>query len=473
MERHDLVVIGGGAGGMAAADAGVRRGLDVAMVQDGPMGGDCTWTGCVPSKALISAAAAGRSSAEGLAEAKRAIHHVAALEAADVFRARGITVHEGRARFLTRSTLEIDGGARIAARRVVIATGARPLVPPIPGLRDASPLTSDTLWDLDALPDSLAVLGGGPIGVELAQALARLGVTVTLLEAAPQLVGREDPETAELVRAALAGDGVDVRIGAPVTEVQRDEGRGVVVHADGVEPVRAGHVLVAIGRTPMTDGLDVVAAGVRVDEKGFVVTDDRMATTAPGVYAVGDVTGRFPFTHGAHAQGITAVGNAFAPVAFRRFSTRALPFVTFTDPEVARVGMTEAEAFEWWGADARVVELPMTGVDRAILEDRTEGFIKLIAAPGRLLGHRAGGQLVGATIAAPHAGELVHEVSLAMRLRIPPAAIALATHAYPTWGMAVQQAASGFFLDLERGTTRPAAPGGVARRRPVGQPRRP
>ena len=250
--------------------------------------------------------------------------------------------------------------------------------------------------------------------------------------------------------------GSTIRLGEFVRKVERIDGRGVVVHTPSGDPVEAADVLVAIGRRPVTDGLCLRNAGVAVDDKGHIRTDDKMETTAPGVYAVGDVTGRFPFTHAAHAMGLVAASNALGRVAYRRFSTRSIPFVTFTDPEIARVGMTEAEAFAEWGSDAVVVELPMTAVDRAIAEDRTEGHIKLIAAPGRVLGHRAGGQLVGVTIAAPHAGELVHELSLAMRLRIPPAVLAFSTHAYPTWAMSVQQATSGFFLDLDHGARRPA-----------------
>lgn len=456
-QQHDLIVIGGGAGGMAAIDAGLRRGADTLVVQDGPMGGDCTWTGCVPSKALITAAARGASAADALATATRAVQRVAATEDADTFRRRGATVVEGRARFLTRQVIEVDG-RRHRADRIVVATGARPLIPPIDGLREAEPLTSDTMWDVDALPDSVAVLGGGPIGAELAQALVRLGVTVTLFEGEDQILGREEPETAALVADAFRDDGVDIRLGEFVQKVERLSDGRVRVHAPGGDPVEADEVLVAIGRVPVTDRLDVENAGIRLDDRGNIETDDTMETSAPGIYAVGDVTGRFPFTHGAHEMGLVAVSNALGKVAYRRFSTRSIPFVTYTDPEIGRVGMTEAEAHERWGSDAKVVELPMSAVDRAIVEDRTEGHVKLIAAPGRILGHRAGGQLVGVTIASPHAGELVHELSLAMRLRIPPAAIALSTHAYPTWGMAVQQAASGFFLELEHGTRRDARP---------------
>ena len=456
MRPFDVIIIGGGAGGMAAVDAALRRGARTLIVQDGPMGGDCTWTGCVPSKALIAAAAQGAAADDAMATARRAVLQVAEAEGPDVFRRRGAEVVSGRARFLTSRAIEVDGD-RYEAERFVIATGARPLLPPIEGLAGAGPLTSETLWDLERLPASMAVLGGGPIGVELGQALARLGVAVTLLEGDARILGREEPETAALVAAALRADGVTLRLGAPVERVERRADGQVSVDAGGSSVV-VDEVLVALGRVPVTDGLDLVHAGVQLDDGGHIRTDDRLATTAPGIHAVGDVTGRFPFTHGAYAMGLVAVANALGPVRWRRFSTRAIPFVTYTDPEVARVGMVEAEAFDRWGEDAMVVELPMAAVDRAIAEDRTEGHVKLIVAPGRLLGHRAGGQIVGVTIVSPHAGELIHELSLATMLRIPPGALALATHAYPTWGMAVQQAVSALFVYVEGATRRPARP---------------
>lgn len=454
VEHHDLIVIGGGSGGIAAVDAALRRGVRPLLVQDGAVGGDCTFTGCVPSKTLIAAAARGATPADALATVRRVVGTVAATEDADTFRRRGATVVEGRARFVTRDVVEVDG-RRFQAPRVVIATGAVPIVPPIDGLASTAPLTSATLWDLDDLPASVAVLGGGAIGVELAQALARLGCAVVLLEAEDRILGGEEPDSSAVVRAVLEADGVDVRTGAMVGSVAVQGGRSMLRTGGGVVTVDA--VLVATGRRPVTHGLGLDHAGVRLDPSGHVVTDASMATTAPGVYAVGDVTGRFPFTHGAHAQGLVAVGNALGPVPLRRFSARAIPMVVYTDPEVARVGMTEADAYGRWGAAARVVELPMSAVDRAVTEDRTEGFVKLVTVPGRLFGDRLGGRLVGATIVAPRAGEMVHELALAMRLRIPPAALATTTHAYPTWGLAVQQAASGLFLQLERGSVRPAA----------------
>lgn len=457
MTRPDLIVIGGGPGGIGAVDAALRQNRSVVWVTDGPIGGDCTFTGCVPSKALISAAARGVSAADAFAHARHAVQTIAGTEDIDSFRFRGVTVIEGRASFCDPSTISV-AGQRHTARRIIVATGATPYLPPIDGLDTAAPLTSDTLWDLAQPPRSVAVLGGGAIGAELAQAIARVGIAVTVIEAEPRILRREEPETSAVLTAMLRANGVDVRVGTPVTRVERNADGEVVVHVEAGTPVVAEQVLVAVGRRAMVAGLDLAAAGIAVDEHGAIVTDDFMQTSVAGVYAVGDVTARFPFTHGAYAQALVAVGHAFGRGRRRRFSTRALPYVTFTDPEIARVGMTEAEAFAQWGAKARVVEVAMSAVDRAVAEGRTEGHIKLIARPGRVLGHRAGGQLVGATIVAPHAGELVHELSLAMKLRLPPAVLALATHAYPTWGMAVQQAASAFFGVAAGGTARPARP---------------
>ncbi|MDE0804074.1 MAG: FAD-dependent oxidoreductase, partial [Acidimicrobiales bacterium] len=246
MERHDLIVIGGGPGGIAAADAALRRGAATLVVQDGPMGGDCTFTGCVPSKTLISSAARGRSRTEAMAAVGEAVTRIAAMEDADTFRRRGATVVEGRARFLTRDVIEVDG-RRFRSDRVIIATGAAPIVPPIDGLRDSEPLTNENLWDVDALPASIAVLGGGPIGIELAQALGRLGVAVTVFEAMDQILGREDPETARLVTESLRNDGVDVRVGGRVQKVER-VGSQRAIHTDDGRSVDADEVLVAIGR---------------------------------------------------------------------------------------------------------------------------------------------------------------------------------------------------------------------------------
>jgi pyruvate/2-oxoglutarate dehydrogenase complex dihydrolipoamide dehydrogenase (E3) component len=451
---YDLVVVGGGAGGLSAARTGLRRGARTLLVQDGPLGGDCTFTGCVPSKAVIASANAGASFTEAMANAAQAIERIAATENADVFRAEGIDVIDGRATFSGPHAVDVDG-RRITAKGFVLATGAAPAVPPIDGLRDMNYLTNETVFDLTAPPAHLAVLGGGAIGCELAQAMSRLGVRVTVLEAMERLLGPEEPEAAQVVLDALRADGIDVRLGQMVTRVEAldDTGRARL-HTDGGDVVEADRVLVAIGRRPVTDGLDVDAAGVELTDRGFIATDERLRTSAKHIYAVGDVNGRLQFTHAADEMGRVAVGNLLTTrLRNRSFAAGVIPWATFTDPEVGRVGMTEAQAAEHGG---RVAFLPMSEMDRAIIENRTEGFVKLIAGPRRVLGNLAGGRLLGATIVAPRAGEMIHEPAMALRTRMFTGRLAVSAHAYPTWSIAIQKAASQFFIEFEGREARPA-----------------
>lgn len=431
----DLIVVGGGAGGLSAARAGAAAGRSVLLIQDGPLGGDCTFTGCVPSKTLIAAAAAGLDAAAAWSRIRAVVARIAGAEDDEALRREGVTVHHGRARLAAGPGVDIDGRV-LRATRIIVATGSAPVLPVIPGLGDVTPLTTDDLWSLAMPPRDLAILGGGAIGCELAQALARLGATVRLLEAEPRLLGREEPDAAGIVAGALAADGVDVRVGARVRRVGRDADGVVLELADG-PPVRAGRLLVATGRAARTEGLAPERAGVALGDRGEIVVDDRLMTSAAGVLAVGDVTGSAQLTHLADEMGRLAVGNAFARRG-RRLSVDAVPWVTFTDPEVARVGITEAEA----GRRARVAELPMDRVDRAIAEDRTEGFVRLVATPRPLIGRFGGGRLVGATIVAPRAGEMIHEAVLAVRSGMFAGRIAQAVHAYPTWSTAMRQAAA-------------------------------
>lgn len=456
----DLVVIGGGAGGMSAARAGVRRGKRVVLVQDGAIGGDCTFTGCVPSKTLIAAAAKGRTFPEAMAAARRAVETIAATEDAGVFRAEGVEVVEGRARFVSKDEVEVDG-TRIGADRLVVATGATPAVPPIAGLRELDHLTSDTVWELDDQPASLVVLGGGAIGCELAQALARLGTTVTVVEAGDRLLDKEEPEVSAVIREVFEREGVVVRLGAKATKVEATgPGGRARVHLEHGEAVEADRVLVAIGRRPVTDGLDAGAAGVALDDQGFVRTDDFLRTSAANVWAVGDVAGKLQFTHAADEMGRIAVGNAFGRFRQRRFRGERVPWVTFTSPEVGRVGMTEAQAAEHGG---RVAYLPLTEIDRAIAEDERDGFLKVIAGPRFGVGNVAGGRILGATAMCSRGGELVHEFALAIRTGMFPARMALTTHAYPTWSMAVQKAVGQFFFEIDGREAEPARVDGGSR----------
>ncbi len=453
---YDLVVIGGGTGGLSAALEAARRNASVLLVQEGRLGGDCTFTGCVPSKALLAAAARGQSFKEAAAEVHRAIETVAAAEDDDALGAEGVEVLHGRAVFRSPQEADVDG-RRVRSSRFVVATGAAPLVPPIEGLSEIHPLTNENLFDLDGLPPRLAVLGGGPIGTEMSQAFARLGSCVTLLEAGDRILAKEEPEASQVVAESLGFDGVQVRTGSKVVRAEAtDQNSGMRVHVDGAEPVEADQMLVAIGRRPSTSGMGLEDAGVELDDRGFIRTDHTMATSVPGIWAVGDVAGSLQFTHAANRMGIVAVSNAlsrWSRARKRRFDTQHLPWATFTSPEVGRVGMTEAEAADHGG---RVAYLPMTEVDRAVAAGETRGFIKLMAGPRPVLRGLGGGRLLGATAVATVGGELVHEVALAMRTNMFTGRLAQTVHAYPTWSMAVQQAAAQFFFEIGGREARPA-----------------
>lgn len=455
MERQrELIVIGGGAGGMAAARAAARAGVRPLLVQLGPIGGDCTFTGCVPSKTILEAAARGESFHAAMLAVRRAVESIAAREDDEVFRREGIDVLHAWAAFRSPRELDVDGTV-LRSRRFVIATGAEPSVPPINGLAEIDYLTNENVFELAELPASLAVLGGGATGCELAQAFRRLGAEVTVIEALDRLLPREEPEASAAVAEALAVEGIQLRVGQKLVRAEPLEGKGAArLHLDGGDIVVADRVLVAVGRRGAITSLGLEATGVATDG-GFVRVDDRLATTAPGIWAAGDVTGMLQFTHAADEMGRVAVANALSRRARRRFDARAVPWVTFTSPEVGRVGMTEAEAAAHGG---RVAFLPMTEVDRAVAAGKTRGFVKLIAGPRRVLGNAGGGRILGATVVAERGGELVHEAALAMQTRMFTGRLAQAVHAYPTWSMAVRQAAAQFFMEIDGRSARPAEP---------------
>ncbi|MCH7230916.1 FAD-dependent oxidoreductase [Glycomyces sp. L485] len=445
----DLIVIGGGAAGLGAARTARRRGASVLMISEGPLGGDCTWTGCVPSKTLIEAAHAGLPFAEAMRRVQSAIETIAATEDADSLAAEGIETRQGRAAFTRLGRVAVDG-EEVSAKGVVIATGASPAVPPIPGLSEAGVHTNETVFDLPAKPESMVVLGGGAIGCELAQAFARLDVQVTVVEAAPRLLPREEPEASAVIEEVFEREGIDVRTGVTADKVEP----GIAVsrlHLSDGSTVDAECILASLGRRPVTDGLDLEEPGVAVDERGDIVVDDRLATTAKGVWAAGDVTGMMPFTHAAFEQGRIAADNALG--SRKRYRPEATPWVTFTDPEVARVGITEADAVE---RDGRVAYLPMSEMDRAIAAGATDGFVKLIAGPRLGLGHRGGGKVLGATIVASRAGEMIQMPALAMATGMFTGRLAQATAAYPTWTYGVQMAAAQFFMEIGGRTAREA-----------------
>ncbi|WP_304453294.1 NAD(P)/FAD-dependent oxidoreductase [Nocardiopsis sp. YSL2] len=442
---YGLVVIGGGAAGLSAARTATARGVRALMVSEGPPGGECTFTGCVPSKALIEAAAHGADFSAAMGRVRSAVSRIAATEDESVLAGEGIEVLRERASFLAPNRIEV-GGRVLSAPRVVVATGGGPRLPDIPGLAEAGPLTTDDVFTLTEPPESLAVLGAGPVGCELAQALARLGVAVTVVERRDRLLPGEDAEASRVIAERFAREGVTVRTGVSATGVSREAGRWRVEVGDGA-PVVAERILVAAGRTPGTQGMGLAEAGVELDERGCVRTSDRLATTSPSaVYAAGDVTGRIALTHAAHLMGRVAAANALRRGRGTRFDDAVIPRVAFTDPEVAQVGLTEHEAAQRHPG-SRVAYLPMSEVDRAVAAGRTDGFVRIVAGPRPFLGHTGGGRVLGATIVGERAGELVHEIALAMRTGMFAGRLAQTVHAYPTHAIAVQQAAAQFVME--------------------------
>lgn len=437
---HDLIIIGSGAAGLGAARIGQWTEADTLMVTDGPPGGDCTFTGCVPSKTLLSAARDGLGFVEAMTRVRLTVERIAATETSDVLREHGTHVVDGRGRLATHDTVVV-GERRITAPRILIATGGRPAIPPIPGLEGVAFRTNETLFDLEQRPTTLGIIGGGPIGCEMAEAFTRLGTSVTLFESEDRLLPSEEPQASSVVDAALRLLGVNIRTS---TAVERVDG-AIRIHSSS-DPVEVDELLVAVGRVPNTAGLALDELGVTVDDRGFIETDRRLETSVNGVYAAGDVTGKLPFTHAADEMGRIAASNALGKGYGGRYRTDHTPWVTFTSPEVARVGVTEAEAASMGGM---VAYLPMSEMDRAITDGAEDGFIKLIAAPKWLTRRLFGGRIIGATIVAPRAGEMINEIALLMRSGSFAGRLAQTVHAYPTWSYGIQKAAGQFMGPVE------------------------
>lgn len=456
---YDLVVIGAGSGGITAARTAAGLGARVLLVERDRTGGDCLWTGCVPSKALLAAASAAHSVrtaarfgistqqpeidfSEVMSHVRTAQARIEPVDSPESLRAAGVEVRIAGAEFVSPSTVAVDGEV-LRFRAAVVASGSEPVVPPLPGLDGAGVVTSDTVWGLDRLPPRLVVLGGGPIGCELGQGFARLGAHVTIVEALDGLLSKEEPASSRVVTGSLAADGVEIRCGH--TAQRFEQGVLHVSDPDGAEHALAADVvLVSVGRRPRSSGLGLDAAGVELGERGHVQVDGKLRTSNPRIFAVGDVTGAPPFTHVAAAHGGVAGYNAvLGPV--RPARTEGLPWVTFTDPEVARVGLTVAEARRRHGRPV-VRRVPASHVDRAVAEGRTEGFTLLVGDPK--------GRLVGATVVSPHAGETVAELAGVIRRGGTISGISGTVHPYPTFGDGVwAAAATQLRTRLSRGVT--------------------
>ena len=448
----DICVIGAGAGGLSVAAGASQMGARVVLFEKGDMGGDCLNVGCVPSKALLAAGKAVHDAkhaekygvlarvedvdwAKVQAHVKGVIASIAPMDSVERFQGLGVRVEQAEARFVGPREVE-GGGVRVKAKFIVIATGSTPAVPPIPGLDRTPYVTNETVFDLPEKPDHLVVLGGGPIGVELAQAHARLGCKVTLLEAA-RILGAEDEEATDVIRTALQQDGVDVREGSAVTHAAPTE-NGVELTVDtdsGPQAVAGSHLLVAVGRRVGFEGLDLGRAGIETDQRGRLVLDGRLRTTNRRVFAVGDAAGGAQFTHlASHHAGIVIRNTLFRLPA--KADGPSIPRVTYTSPEVAGVGADERE-LRAGSAEFQVLRWPFAENDRAIAERKPEGFAKLFVDRR--------GRLLGATVVGETAGEICSLLAVSLAKKLAVGDLAGLVVPYPTRSEVVKRAAGSWY----------------------------
>jgi pyruvate/2-oxoglutarate dehydrogenase complex dihydrolipoamide dehydrogenase (E3) component len=445
--RYNMVVIGAGTAGLIIAAGAAGLGAKVALVERELMGGDCLNTGCVPSKLLlrsaraladtrsaspfgITAAARGQADFTAVMERMRRVRaELSAKDSAARYRALGVDVFIGEGRFAGRDVIEVDG-RKLRFARAAIATGTRAAAPPIPGLEDTGYLTNETVFSLTELPRRLIVIGGGPVGCELAQAFARFGSHVTILEMAPGILPVEDRDAAAIVRTALAREGIEIYEGARIESAgANNHSRRVrFVHSGAAREIEAEAILVAAGRAAVVDGLDLEAADVKYDRRTGVIVNDRLQTTNRRIYAAGDVASRYRFTHVADATARIVIRNALF-LGRQRASALTIPWCTYTDPEIAQVGISEEQARR---IGARTLVQPMAEVDRAVIDGETEGFVKVHA-------RQRDGRIVGATIVARHAGEMISELTLAIVAGAGLATIAETIHPYPTQVEAIRK----------------------------------
>lgn len=452
---RNLIVIGAGAAGLVSSYIAAAVKAKVTLIEKHEMGGDCLNTGCVPSKALIRSAkfashldraaefgfedVTGRPNFEKvMARVHQVIQDIAPHDSVERYTELGVECIKGEATLIDPWTVEVNG-QRLTAKGIVIATGARPFVPPIPGLADAGYLTSDTLWNLKTLPKRLVVLGGGPIGSELTQAFARLGSQVTQVEMLPRIMSREDPEVSALVQQRFEADGVDVRVNTKALRVERPSGEKqlIVEHAGAESAIAFDEILVAVGRSARLTGFGLEEIGVKTGRT--VEVNAFLQTNYPHIYACGDVAGPYQFTHtAAHMAWYAAVNSLFAPLLALRggpfkVDYSVIPWATFTEPEVARVGLNETEAREK-GIAYEVITYGLDDLDRAIADGEAHGFVKVLTVPGK-------DRILGVTIVGEHAGDLIAEYVLAMKHRIGLNKILGTIHIYPTLAEANKYAA--------------------------------
>jgi pyruvate/2-oxoglutarate dehydrogenase complex dihydrolipoamide dehydrogenase (E3) component len=442
-EKFDLIVIGGGTAGLVASGFAAQLGIKTALIERDVIGGDCTWTGCMPSKALLKVAKMAHSVRAGdkfgilaqppqvdmgrvRAYVRAVVEHIYAEETPAKIAAKGIEVVMGEARFSDPHTVRV-GERVLTARRFIIATGARPRLPNLPGLDRVSFHTSRTIFDNDRLPRHLIVMGAGPVGMELAQAYARFGAQVTLIDAA--MLPRDEPEVAEVMVRLYQREGVRFVPSLMASVDSRADQISAVL--ENGETINGDMLLVAVGRQANVESLDLAQAGVDYSADGITV-DPYLRTSARHIFAAGDCAGGPHFTHYAGFQGAQAVRNALLPGQSRQIVGDLLPWVTFTEPEIAHVGLSEAQAREKYGHGVKVFHYDLATADRAVCDDDIEGFIKIV--------YKGYGDLLGVTIAAARAGEMITEFVLAMKHGINLRSLVATMHPYPTYSDIVHRA---------------------------------
>ena len=463
MDVYDLTIIGGGSAGLVLAVAGAKLGKKTALVEKHRIGGDCLWTGCVPSKALLKAAKVanyirdaekyGITSTDATPNWQRVMDYVHSTQQVieeehdnpERFREMGVDVIFGNGHFESRDTFVIEDTENaqprtLTSKRFVISTGSRPLAPPIPGLEACDYLDSENVWELEEFPNRLLVAGAGPIGVELGQAFHRLGADVTIAQRSGRILTKEDIDVSEQMLGYLREEGVTIRLNTNIAQVvQRQE--GISVSFSNGESERTEQIfdkiLIAAGRAPNVEGLELDKIGVQVGKRGIEV-NNRLQTNIKNIYAAGDVIGHYLFTHVAAFQAQLLIRNIFFPLS-KTINYAVVPWTTFCDPEVARCGLTEAEAREKYG-DVDVFTLDQNDVDRAVAEGETRGFSKVIAS-------RWTGKILGVHLVGANAGEVIHEYVLAMQEGIPLRKLSGMIHVYPTFSSSVWRVAGKWFSE--------------------------
>ena len=450
MDQYDLIVIGGGAGGLTVASGAASLGAKVALIEkSGLLGGDCLHFGCVPSKAFIQAAREVATIRNGSAlgfetsgtvnmkkvkeRVKGAIAHIQKHDDPDRFLQMGVDIYFGGAEFLDSHSILVEKEDRISGKRIVVATGSSPLVPDIDGLSEVEYHTNETVFDVEELPNRVVFVGGGPIGLELAQAFSQLGAEAVVLEQNDGILGKEDKEIREVATGLLEKD-IQFEYGAEIKRVSEKAGGQKTVHyiKEGVEQSVDGDLLfLATGRKPGTESLNLSAAGVEVDDRGFINVDDELRTNHSHIFAIGDVNGRYPFTHGAGMEGKLVVQNAVFGLK-RKVSYNKLPWTTYTTPEIFHIGLTEEEAVEK-GIEYKVYKTTLDEVDRFVADHRTEGLVKIITEPN--------GKILGAHAVGTGAGDWMQPVIFAMEKGSKIGALSNMVYPYPNHAAAVQQTA--------------------------------